>query len=172
MALNEVKAYLEAAGAKFIHVGVISDNMEKSIETLEQLPFVSKFSRKKAAFGAEFLTIGKPYAIELAFAQVEGHDFQLEILQPVEAESDPENIYSVLLRKYGPGLSHLAYSVPNLETFNKALSFFEEQGDNVILKGSVIPGQCEAIPKGNAFVYVEPKNGCNCFIELLLDSLE
>ena len=171
MDIQEVKKYLEDNGAKFIHIGIICDDIETTIATLETFPFIGKFTRSTASFESKHLEVGAPYVINLAFADLVGHDFVMEILQPVVEKSDPSNIYSLLLEKYGNGLSHIAYSVPSMEVFNTALSVFKNNGYRVILKGQVQPNTMEAIPKGNAFVYLEPINGSNVFFELLLPSI-
>ena len=82
----------------------------------------------------------------------------LEILQPVREKSDPGNIYSVLLDKYGQGLSHFAYDLPDVETFNKVVKAFLNIGYTTILQGKVSE-------QGSTFIYLEPGNGCNVFLE-------
>jgi len=169
MTLNEVKAYLEEKGAKFIHIGILSSNINATIEALEAFPFVGKFIPHRTTLHAEDLEVGAPYVVEIANAQISSAGFVLEILSPIEEESDPENIYSVLLRKYGDGLSHIAYSVPSFEVFQEALDAFLAAGYKMILRGGVRPNPDKGI-KGNAFVYLDPDNGSNCFLELLLPS--
>ena len=171
MTTNEAKIYLEKSGAKFIHVGIITDNIDAAIASLEAYPFVGKFERHTASFGQEFLSVGAPYEVIIAIAKMHGHDFDLEILQPVPENSDPENIYSVLLRKFKNGLSHVAYSVPTLEVFNRSVEAFTNAGYTIILKGGKEPGVDKANPNGFAFVYLDPDNGSNCFYELLLRSI-
>ena len=158
MSLNEVKAYLEEKGAKFIHIGILSSNMGATIDALEAFPFVGKFVPHRTTLKAEDLEVGAPYVVEIANAEITSAGFVLEILSPIEEESDPDNIYSVLLREYGDGLSHIAYSVPSFEVFQEALDAFLGAGYKMILRGGVRPNPDKGI-KGNAFVYLDPDNG-------------
>jgi len=168
MTLGEVKAYLEDSGSKFIHVGILTHDLNSTVSTLESYPFVGKFADSHTVqFGRESLEVGAPYVITIANAAVAGHDFVLEVLQPDEEKSDPDNIYSSLLSKYGSGLSHVAYSVPSEKVFDTASAAFIDAGYKVILKGGVKPDESKGI-RGNAFIYLDPDDGSNCFLELLL----
>ena len=168
MDLNEVKVYLEENGAKFIHVGVLTNDLITTTSTLEKFPFVEKFDEGHTVeFAKEDLEVGEAYVITIANANVIGHDFVIEVLQPDNEKSDPGNIYTYLLSQFGSGLSHLAYRVPSQEVFDVASASFIDAGYKTILKGGIKTDLSKGI-RGNAFIYLDPNDGSNCFLELLL----
>ena len=158
MLSNEIKSLLEECGARLDHVGILSEDINATIDALNCYPFVGEFKPHEAYFGKDRLAVGEPYTIIIANGYISNNDMHLEILQPVREKSDPGNIYSVLLDKYGQGLSHFAYDLPDLETFNKVVKAFFDIGYKTILQGKVSE-------QGSTFIYLEPGNGCNVFLE-------
>ena len=158
MLKGELKAYLEACGARFDHVGILSEDIHRAIDTLSLYPFVGEFVPRESSFGKDRLLVGEAYTIIIANGYISNNDIHFEILQPVREKSDPANIYSVLLDKHGEGLSHFAYDLPNLECFDKVVATCHELGYSTILQGKVSD-------QGSTFIYLEPGNGSNIFLE-------
>ena len=158
MLSNEIKAFLEECGARLDHVGILSEDINATIDTLSYYPFVGEFKPHESSFGKDRLAVGEPYTVIIANGYIGNNDMHLEILQPVREKSDPGNIYSVLLDKYGQGLSHFAYDLPDVETFNKVVKAFLDIGYKTILQGKVSE-------LGSTFIYLEPGNGSNVFLE-------
>ena len=158
MLSSEIKAFLEECGARLDHVGILSEDINATIEALSFYPFVGEFKPREGYFGKDRLAVGEPYTIIIANGYISNNDMHIEILQPVREKSDPGNVYSVLLDKYGQGLSHFAYDLPNVDAFNKVVDAFLAMGYKPILQGKVTE-------QGSTFIYLEPNNGCNVFLE-------
>ena len=158
MLSNEIKAFLEECGARLDHVGILSEDINATIEAMSYYPFVGEFIPREGYFGKDRLLVGEPYTIIIANGYISNNDMHFEILQPVREKSDPGNIYSVLLDKHGEGLSHFAYDLPNVETFDKVVKAFLDMGYKTILQG-VVSAQ------GSTFIYLEPNNNSNVYLE-------
>jgi len=158
MLSGEIKSFLEGCGARLDHVGVLSEDINATIEALNFYPFVGEFKPRESYWSKERLAVGEPYTIIIANGYISNNDMHIEILQPVREKSHPDNIYSVLLDKYGQGLSHFAYDLPDLDSFNKVVQAFLAMGYKTILQGKVSE-------QGSTFIYLEPNNGCNVFLE-------
>ena len=158
MLIGEIKTFLEECGARLDHVGILSENIAATIDTMNLYPFVGEFKPREISFGKEKLAVGAPYTIIIANGYISNIDMHFEILQPVREKSDPANIYSVLLDKYGEGLSHFAYDLPSLECFDKVVAAFRSLGYKTILQGVVSE-------VGSTFIYLDPNNGSNVFLE-------
>jgi len=158
MLSTEIKAYLEECGAKFDHVGILSEDINVTIESFKHYPFVGEFVPREGYWGKEKLLVGEPYAIIIANGYISDKDMKFEILQPIREKSHPGNIYSVLLDQYGQGLSHFAYDLPDVDTFHKVVQAFWDIGYKTILQGVVSD-------VGSTFIYLDPDNGSNVFLE-------
>lgn len=158
MLKGEIKAFLETCGARLDHVGILSEDINATIDTMNLYPFVGEFKPRETYLGRDRLLVGEPYTIIIANGYISNNDMHFEILQPVREKSDPNNIYSVLLDKYGEGLSHFAYDLPDLKCFNKVVAAFLGLGYVTILQGTVSES-------GSTFIYLEPNNGSNVILE-------
>jgi 4-hydroxyphenylpyruvate dioxygenase-like putative hemolysin len=155
---SEIKAFLEECGARLDHVGILSEDIHATIESFKHYPFVGEFVPREGYFGKDRLLVGEPYTIIIANGYISNNDMHFEILQPVRDKSHPDNIYSVLLDKYGQGLSHIAYDLPDIEAFHKVTRAFWDLGYKTILQGVVSD-------VGSTFIYLDPDNGSNVFLE-------
>ena len=158
MLSTEIKAFLEECGARLDHVGILSEDINATIKTMSYYPFVGEFVPREGYFGKERLLVGEPYTIIIANGYIGNNDMHFEILQPVREKSHPQNIYSVLLDKHGEGLSHFAYDLPDVEAFHKVVQAFWDMGYKTILQGVVSD-------VGSTFIYLEPGDGCNVYLE-------
>jgi hypothetical protein len=158
MLSGEIKAFLEECGARLDHVGILSEDIKATIETLSFYPFVGEFVARESYFGKDRLAVGEPYTIVIANGYISNNDMHIEILQPIREKSDPGNVYSVLLDKHGQGLSHFAYDLPNLEAFDAVVRAFLDIGYKTILQGKVSE-------QGSTFIYLEPNDGSNVYLE-------
>ena len=154
----EIKAYLEGCGARLDHVGILSENIQATIETMSLYPFVGEFKPREVTFGRERLTVGAPYTILIANGYIAGNDMHFEILQPVREKSDPANIYSVLLDRHGEGLSHFAYDLPDVACFDTVVNGLLALGYKAILRGAVTE-------VGSTFIYLDPDDGSRVYLE-------
>jgi catechol 2,3-dioxygenase-like lactoylglutathione lyase family enzyme len=172
MMKEEVTSILGKLGARLDHIGILSDNLEESIAYLNRLPRLGEFEiLPEAGFNRDILRVGAPYAIRIAIASFSDNPVRLEILSPVREKTTPGCIYIEHLDKYGAGLHHFAYDFPDEESYHSAVKIFTDAGDKIILEGRVEPHTTQSIPGGIEFVYLEPANGCGCFIEFKIDPL-
>jgi hypothetical protein len=158
MVKGELKAFLEECGARFDHVGILSEDISATIATMNLYPFTGEFIPRERYFGKDSLLVGEAYTIIIANGYISNNDIHFEILQPVRDKSDPNNIYSALLDKHGEGLSHFAYDLPDVECFNKAVAACLGLGYKPILQGKVSD-------VGSTFIYLDPDNGSNVYLE-------
>ena len=155
MELSNVKAYLEEHGARLHHIGILSENLEGTIDFFKNLPYINGLEANPGDyFPVEKLIVGEPFFIRITNGIISNNPIRMEILQPVREKSDPRNIYSVLLDKHGPGFHHIAYAVSEKPVYEEAVASFVEAGYKIILRGS-------------EFVYLDPEDGSGCFLEFL-----
>ena len=158
MLSSEIKAFLEKCGARLDHVGILSEDINATIETMNLYPFVGEFVPRESYWSKDRLLVGEPYTIIIANGYISNNDMHFEILQPVREKSHPDNVYSVLLDKHGEGLSHFAYDLPDVETFHKVVQAFWDLGYKTILQGVISD-------VGSTFIYLDPDNGSNVYLE-------
>ena len=58
MLSHEIKAFLEECGARLDHVGILSEDINATIDTLNDYPFVGEFKRHESSFGKDRLAVG------------------------------------------------------------------------------------------------------------------
>lgn len=169
---NKIKKLLEENGAKLDHIGILSEDYEATMDTLNRLPMLGEFRPLGTTrYGEEVLSVGKPYTITIGIAAFQNLDLKLEILKPERELTQEGCIYTDHLDKHGQGLHHLAYELPDIAAYNKVVDAMLSMGDKVILKGRIEPGMAEGLPNGIEFVYLEPANGSACYLELKTENL-
>jgi catechol 2,3-dioxygenase-like lactoylglutathione lyase family enzyme len=169
---EETTSILGKLGARLDHIGILSNNLEESIAYLNRLPRLGDFETlAEVEFNRDILKVGVPYTIRIAIASFSDNSVKLEILSPVREKTAPGCVYTEHLDKYGAGLHHFAYDFPDEESYHSAVKAFTDAGDKIILEGRVEPHTTQSIPGGIEFVYLEPVNGCGCFIEFKIDPL-
>ena len=155
MLISEVKAFMEQNGARLHHIGILSENLEGTIDFFKNLPYMSGLEANPGGYmKKEDLLVGEPFKIRITNGVMSNNPIRMEILQPVREESDPNNVYSVLLDKYGPGFSHICYAIADRDAYETVVKTYVDEG-------------YVAIVQGRQFVYLEPNNGCNCILEFL-----
>lgn len=71
-----------------------------------------------------------PLAMKMAFTEING--VQVEWIQPVKGHSD----YDEFLKRFGDGIHHLAFRVPNPAGLDEQVAYFKQRGVDVIQSGS------------------------------------
>ena len=166
-------ALLEECGAHLDHIGILSENFEETLKTLKRLPYLDEFRMLGTTYyGEGVLTVGNGYTITIGIAPFKNLDLKLEVLKPERELTPGSNLYTDHLDKHGQGLHHMAYELPDLASFRKAVDAFLAEGDKIILAGRIEPGTDAGLPNGIEFVYLEPANGSACYLELKTENLK
>ena len=158
------KERMTALGAVFDHVGVATDDLDKTIDFLSSFPDIGEWKKSVHAHEQKNLIVGTPYALAVGKACVASGDYFYEVVQPIREACTPGGYFY----QWDPeknGLHHLAYAFDTEEHYREALAMFLAEGDKEVLHGLVPPKE----KNGWAieYVYLEPVNGCGVNLELV-----
>lgn len=132
------------------HVGVLVDNVEKSIEGLKKVFGIEKSSiidwKIKKDLNNNPI---EPYTLRMGFVQLA--NTVIEFMQVLEGKS----FYDNYKEKVGEGIHHICM---NVEDIDEAIKHFEELGIKVADSGKVA---------GSAFAYLDTIETCGFLIEVL-----
>ena len=120
---------------KFLMLGIITDDVEKSVESFKQFGFqdwnIEKFD---SDFIPDVLLNNEPGRLVFIGAQYRSQNINIELLQPVS-----ESIYMDYLRSHGPGVHHMEFEPKDgYETFMRD---YRAAGHDVLLEADFAGGK-------------------------------
>ena len=129
---------------QFIHVGLLTPSLEKSIAEFSSFPGFEdkKWTIREVEFPPEAVLTGRGSHMRTAIADLNGAVF--ELIEPL----DPASYHSNELRRKGPGLHHTAFIC--LENQAEAVRAPLDRGGKIVW---------EADYKGKHPIYVESADG-------------
>lgn len=164
-----LKNKMEDLGAAFDHVGLVTDDLENTIDYLSAFPDIGPWARSVHAHVQENLIVGTPYALAVGKASVASGNYFYEVVQPIKEECSPEGYFYGWDAKNN-GLHHLAYSFDLEANFREALALLNTAGDKEVLHGIVPPKSNGG--KAIEYVYLESGNNCGIMLELVCRNVE
>lgn len=93
---------------QYWHTGFLTDDMEKTLASLEQLPGAEKADVIEISFTEKEMIVGAPLHVKVCNFFYQGG--LLELIQPVDC---PDSFMAQELARKGRGMHHLAYALPD-----------------------------------------------------------
>ena len=122
----------KSPSSRFLHVGVVVKDMDKTIDYLSSLG-MGPFESPPAPDFVELLFRGKPCNFDLKGCSTRIEGVEIELLQPVSGQSPHQEF----LDSKGEGIQHIAFAVDDLE---KAVEKLTKQGIGLLLYGKAKDG--------------------------------
>jgi methylmalonyl-CoA/ethylmalonyl-CoA epimerase len=120
-------AAVKSTFTKFVHIGLVVRDMNKTVERLATLG-IGPFTPRMPPPDAEETYRGKPFEpsqrVKIQITHI--GDMELELIQPIDGESPHQEF----LDQKGEGIQHLGFMVANLEDDVKRLT---KQGSEILL---------------------------------------
>jgi len=145
---------------KFLHIGVVVKDLEKTLDTLTNVfgigPFkILDFPPKDMKDDIEMTYHGKPADFSAKFCFADMGNVELEIIQPISGKS----VWFDFLEKHGEGIHHLKFKVPYLE---ETKQYLNEYNFKMIQSGSAV-----GVNKGKTWAYFGTEDKIGFVIEVL-----
>lgn len=138
MTMDEVKQQLENCGAVLAHVGFLTNDNDKAMERLSQIPGFSSWVSDASDWSEENMIVGPPNSIRCSNGSVFG--VNVELVQPVHGKAEGTH-FEEYLQKSGEGLHHFCYKFPEYSDFRKAYEYMMEIGCKDVHHGKLIFGE-------------------------------
>ena len=119
----------------FDHVGLLVKDCEKATKIFDVMYGSVKWDYVEYTFTAEVMTVGKPFVIKTANAEING--VKVEIIEPTSGEDSYMMEY---LRSNGEGLHHIAYRFDTEEERSKKVEELLAQGNITVHASERRPG--------------------------------
>lgn len=145
---------------KFLHVGVVVKDLERTLDTLTNVfgigPFkIVDFPPKDTDEDVEMTYYGKPADFSAKFCFADMGNIELEIIQPISGKS----VWFDFLEKHGEGIHHIKFLVSDLQETKQYLG---EYNFELIQSGSAV-----GVNKGKTWAYFGTEDKIGFVIEVL-----
>ena len=145
---------------KFLHVGVVVKDLERTLDTLTNVfgigPFkIMDFPPKNGGSEIEMTYHGKPADFSAKFCFADMGNVELEIIQPISGKS----VWFDFLEKHGEGIHHIKFLVSGLQETKQYLNKY-----NFELTQS---GSAVGVNKGKTWAYFGTEDKIGFVIEVL-----
>ena len=145
---------------KFLHVGVVVKDLERTLDTLTNVfgigPFkIVDFPPKDTDEDVEMTYYGKPADFSAKFCFADMGNIELEIIQPISGKS----VWFDFLEKHGEGIHHIKFLVSDLQETKQYLG---EYNFELIQSGSAVGAN-----KGKTWAYFGTEDKIGFVIEVL-----
>ena len=146
-------AALEALAPHFFQMAYVVRDLKATEEWFQRILGVPSFFRmENVPLGPECSYRGQPADSSAHLSLGYLRDTQIELIEPVRGPS----LYTEFLEHKGPGLHHVAFSVPD---FTRTVAALRESGLELISDGRIGPG--------SAFAYFDCQAAGASVIEIL-----
>ncbi len=130
-----------ALPASIDHIGVVVEDIDKTMEFLSSIWGLGPWQTVEVSFGKDRLIVGEPFRQKLAWAKL--GSTTLELIQQIEGGGPwPE-----FLKTSGEGVHHIAFKLSN---YDEMVSKLQEQGGKMVAGG---------VYEGKRWCYFDTKPG-------------
>jgi len=145
---------------KFLHVGVVVRDLERTLNTLTNVfdvgPFkILDFPPKDEESEIEMTYHGKPADFSAKFCFADMGNIELEIIQPISGKS----VWFDFLEKHGEGIHHIKFLVSDLQ---ETKQYLDEYNFELTQSGSAV-----GVNKGKTWAYFGTEDKIGFVIEVL-----
>ena len=145
---------------KFLHVGVVVRDLERTLNTLTNAfgigPFkIMDFPPKDEESEIEMVYYGKPADFSAKFCFADMGNIELEIIQPISGKS----VWFDFLEKHGEGIHHIKFLVSDLQ---ETKQYLDEYNFELTQSGSAV-----GVNKGKTWAYFGTEDKIGFVIEVL-----
>ena len=145
---------------KFLHVGVVVRDLERTLNTLTNVfgigPFkIMDFPPKDEESEIEMTYHGKPADFSAKFCFADMGNIELEIIQPISGKS----VWFDFLEKHGEGIHHIKFLVSDLQ---ETKQYLDEYNFELTQSGSAV-----GVNKGKTWAYFGTEDKIGFVIEVL-----
>jgi len=145
---------------KFLHVGVVVKDLERTLDTLTDVfgigPFkILDFPPKDEESEIEMAYHGKPADFSAKFCFADMGNIELEIIQPISGKS----VWFDFLEKHGEGIHHIKFLLSDLQ---ETKQYLDEYNFELTQSGSAV-----GVNKGKTWAYFGTEDKIGFVIEVL-----